>query len=261
MRPPPNTSADYIDHGGYQADMAAEQRRCVSRSKDHGHHIEQETHTRRSTGQCGRVALLSDTRNPGTHAAARLPCKRRGSCPDCGPVTRQAIIRHFLAMMEGHPMRRRRIDPAARRSTLAKLRRAGHQWVPIPAPDGALALYATGGPGDVVDDLEASLTSDVMAAPDGRAITPCRAWARQPAATRGTGRWKLDGMVKVPLAQLIRAAVVAGYYRGQVAAEALPPDWAEAHLLQQPDDELAWRRFRRRIGLHWPERHKRRRAA
>lgn len=68
-------------------------------------------------------------------------------------------------------------------------------------------------------------------------------------------------MVKVPLAQLIRAAVVASIYRGQVPAEALPPDWAEAHLLQRPDDEVAWRRFRRRIGLHWPERHQRRRRA
>ena len=137
------------------------------------------------------MALLSDTRNPGTHAAARLPCKRRGSCPDCGPVTRQAIIRHFLAMMEGHPMRRRRIDPAARRSTLAKLRRAGHQWVPIPAPDGALALYATGGPGDVVDDLEASLTSDVMAAPDGRAITRAGhgPGSQQPPGVRAAGSW------------------------------------------------------------------------
>jgi hypothetical protein len=50
-------------------------------------------------------------------------------------------------MMDGHPMRRRRIEVAARRATLARLRRAGHQWVPIPTPDGALVLYATGGPG------------------------------------------------------------------------------------------------------------------
>jgi hypothetical protein len=261
MMSSPYTSAGLLDSGRYEADRAAELRRCVSGSKEQGQEqIERETHTRRSTGECGRVALLEDMHHPGAHAAARLPCKRK-TCRDCGPLERQAIVRHYLAMMEGQPIRRRRLDPAARRATVAKLRRAGHQWVPIPAPDGALVLYATGSLGEVVTDLEASLTSDVLAAPAGKAITPCRAWARQPVAQRGTGRWKLLGMVKVPLAHLVRVALDAGVYRGQVPAAALPPDWAEAHLLQRPDDQVAWRRFRRRIGLHWPERHQRRRRA
>jgi hypothetical protein len=68
-------------------------------------------------------------------------------------------------------------------------------------------------------------------------------------------------MVKVPPAQLVREALDAGLYRHQVPAEALPPEWAEAHLPQRPDDDLAWRRFRRRIGLRWPERRQRRRRA
>jgi hypothetical protein len=85
MRTQPYSMADYLDRGGYEADRAAELRRCVSRSKGHGRHLEQETHTRRSTGQCGRVALLADTRNPGTHAAARLPCKRKAAAPTADP--------------------------------------------------------------------------------------------------------------------------------------------------------------------------------
>jgi hypothetical protein len=257
----PYSSADLLESGQYEADRAAELRRCVSRSKEHGQEqIEREAHKARSTAGCGRVALLEDSRNPGAYAAARLRCKRK-RCPDCGPLGHRARIGHYLAMMDGYPMRRRRIDPAARRATLAKLRRAGHRWVPIPAPDGALVLYATGGPGELVTDPAATLTADVLASPPGRSIIPCRAWARQPIAQRGSSRWKLDGMAKIPMAQLVKAALDAGIYRHQLATEALPPEWAEAHLLQRPDDELAWRRFRRRIGLHWPERHHRRRSA
>jgi hypothetical protein len=203
--------------------------------------------------------VLEDTKT-GAIAGARMPCKRK-SCRDCGPLERQRIIQHFLVLMDGHQMRRRRLEPAARRAAVAKLRRGGHQWVPVPAPDGSLILYATGGDGELVSDLEATFTADVMAAPAGRSIVGCRQWSRQPVAIRGEGRWKLLGMAKVPLARLIQVALDLDMYRGQVEPRALPADWAEAHLLERPADELTWRRFKRWVGLHWPERQRRRVAA
>jgi hypothetical protein len=255
VRPPDGTAL-----AAYQAArQAADQRLCVSRSEEKSS-LERETQTRRS-GRCGRTLLLEDSQRPGSILAARPPCKRK-SCTDCGPVENARRIRHFLALFDGHQMRRRRIEPAARRATLAKLRRAGHQWVPIPAPDGTLVLWATGGVGELVTDVETALAADIAAAPAGRPITPSRGWSRQPVASRGAGRYKLLGQAKVPMAKVIRAAEDAELYRREVPLEALPAEWAEAHELERPADGLEWRRFTRRIGLHWPEpRQHRRRAA
>ena len=254
----PFTSADLLDSGQYEASRTAELRQCVSRSVGE-QSLERETQPRRSR-DCGKALLLEDTQQPDSLVGARPPCKRK-RCPDCGPVENAKRLRHFLALMDGHQMRRRRIEPAARRATLAKLRRAGHCWVPIPSPDGMLVLWATGGRGELVTDVAATLAADLAAAPAGRPIVPSRGWSRQPVASRGQGRFKLVGQAAAPMPQVVQAFKDADAYRGQVATEALPAEWVEAHLFTRPADELTWQRIKHRIGLHWPEHRQRRRKA
>lgn len=245
-----------LDQRAATANTASDLRRRSNSSKEYSQEdIERERHTRRSTGGCGKVAVLEDTRDPGTVAAARLPCRRK-TCPDCGPRERAAIIRHYSAMMGDTPVVRRVMAAGTWRSVAAKLRRAGAQHLRIPAPGGKVVVYSTAGPGEVCNGVPHFLAADIAAAPAGGRITSSREWARQPVAGRGDGRWKLLGMARVPLAKVVQAARDLDLYVGELQDRALPAGWAEAHLLRRGDD-LAWRRFRRWAGLHWPERRRR----
>jgi len=174
------------------------------------------------------------------------------------------MVRHYSVAISDALVFRRVVSPTAWRSVGAKLRRAEHQYLRIPAPDGQVVVYTTAWTwGDTIEvaDLPAALAADFAVTPAGGRVTSSKAWARSPVATRGDGRWTLLGLSKVPLVAVVQHAKDLGLYVGEVDQRALAADWAEAHLLRRPpDDPLAWRRFTRWIGLHWPERHRRREA-
>jgi hypothetical protein len=254
----PRNPVDYARLEADAAALAAELGICRSRSKETSQEqIEREPHNRRSAG-CGRVAVLEDSRQPGSLAAARLPCKRK-TCPVCGPIWRQAVVGHYLAVIADTPVVRRVVDPRAWRTMAARLRRAGAQHVRLEMPDGTLVIYSTVGGGRPVSDLAGALVADVAVAA-GR-ITASSEWARQPVSQRGPSRWRMVGLASVPLARVVQVARDLNMYVAEVPAHQLPADWAEAHLLRRTDDDLAWRRFRRWVGLHWPERRPASRAA
>jgi hypothetical protein len=201
--------------------------------------------------RCGIWRLLADTRRPGRYRLVHFPCGRKG-CGDCGPARQAHQLHHWMTLMDGYPMRRRTIAEVARRATLAKLRRDGHQWLPIPAPDGTLTLYATGGPGEPVDDLEAALAADLAASPPARRIRPSQDWAVTPKASRGPKRWQVVGDPRpASVDRLTRTAMAHGIDLRAVPDAALSPSCDAALDFQQPDDAPALRHFTRDIGLRY----------
>jgi hypothetical protein len=233
-------------------DPAPDLRLCRCRSKDCGQEQKERLRHPPRSGGCGKVIDLEDSHNPGSGVIARLPCDRR-FCRECRPRVIHEIVTHYLAKFDGYPMRRRTVDKSAWGSLSARLRRGGHFVVRVPAPDGSLTVWATGGTGEVPADVAAAFAADVAACPAGQQITTSREWARTPVSERGTGRWKARGMLRVPVARAREIAHDLGLYVGEVEARALPDGWAEGFLRRIPDDDLTRRRWKRWTGLYRPD--------
>jgi hypothetical protein len=223
---------------------------------------------------CGRVAVLRSRRDPAVMVAARLFCRRR-VCPFCGPYRRRRLASHYTAVIGDTPMVRRVVDRQAWATTAKRLRRLGASFLRIPAPDGRYVVLATAGDGDPVTDLAATLATafeqaplvDARGRPDLARVSSSRCWSLTSAKAGsgsggdGDGGYELLGFARKPLAQVTRIARQNGWYAGPVADDELAADWAEAILLYLPaGDTLAWRRFKRWIGLHQPDRYRRREA-
>jgi hypothetical protein len=224
--------------------------------------------------QCGRVALLRERRT-GQGVAARLYCKRK-ACPDCGPRRRQRLTDHYTAAIGDTPVVGVVIARSAWSTTAKRLTRSKASYLRIPAPRARYVVFATAGPGDPVADVAAALASAFAAMPSDTArVSSSRCWAERTAdvaagvavpggggggaggggEAEDQGGYELLGMAKVSLAHVIAAARDLGIYQGPIPDTELPADWAEAHRLELPGDQLAYKRFIRRIGLHWPDRH------
>jgi hypothetical protein len=245
---------------------------CPDISRE-GSPIEIEGQTPRTVA-CGKVAVLRSRRQPDVVVAARLFCKRK-ACPDCGPRRRRRLASHPTAAIGDTPVVRREIDRAVWPTTAKRLRRLGASFLRIPAPDGCYVVLATAGDGDPVTDLASTLATafeqmplaDRRGRPDTARVSSSRCWSVQPAAQAAggggdrEGGYELLGFARRPLAQVVRIAKQNGWYGGEVADRELAADWAEAVLLRLPaGDTLAWRRFKRWIGLHQPDRYRRREA-
>lgn len=222
--------------------------------------IEEQGQSRRSDVQCGRVALLRNRAN-GSCVATRLFCKRK-ACPECGPRRRGRLASHYREVIGTTPVVRLEITRRAWATTSKRLARSKASYVRIPAPDDRYIVVATAGPGEPITDLAATLASAFEQMPSDEArVSSSRAWALEPAATGATGAgdgeggWELLGFTTVTLDDVVQVARDLGLYVGQVADRELAPDWAEAHLLRLPEEgTLDYRRFAKRIGLHWPSR-------
>jgi hypothetical protein len=216
---------------------------------------------------CGIVSLLRDRQRPELVITARLFCKRK-VCPNCGPRRREALARHYTFVIGDTPVVCRTVARSTWATMARRLRRAGASYLRIPAP-GGYVVFATDGPGDPVGDLAEALAAAFTAMPSDLArVSSSRCWSVAPPAVGGgggggeAGGYELLGVASHHLSRVVKVAKDLGIYVGQVADRQLAPDWAEAHLLRvPPDDPLVWRRFTRWIGLHDPDRQRRRRSA
>jgi hypothetical protein len=188
---------------------------------------------------------LDDTRNPGLVLLRYRPCTAKG-CPVHGPAVLARLRRHYVDRMDGYPIRRRVIAAAAQDSALRKLRRDGHQWLPIPAPGGELVLYATGGPGEPVADLDAALAADLQASPPDRRIRPSRDWAVRPEVVRSAGRYRLRGVLRPTTADRITQTVTAHEALADTIPDATDPP---LFVVQEPTEAKARGRLVRDLGL------------
>ena len=151
-----------------------------------------------------------------------------------------------------------------------RLRRHGASFLRIPAPNSCYVVLATAGEGEPVTDLPGTLATafeevplaDARGRPDLARVSSSRCWSQaavgQVGGGDGEGGYELLGFARKPLRQVVQMAKNLGLYAGPVADRELAPNWAEAHLLHlPPGDTLAWRRFKRWIGLHQPDRFRR----
>ena len=220
---------------------------------------------------CGRVAVLRSRRDPTVGVTARLFCKRK-VCPSCGPYHRRRLARHYTDAIGSTPVVRQVVDRSIWPTMAKRLRRHGASFLRIPAPDGCYVVLATAGDGEPVTDLASTLAAafeqvplaDAKGRPDLARVSSSRCWSQAATAAAGGngdgdgGGYELLGFARKTLQQVVKVAKSVGLYAGVVADRDLAPDWAEAHLLHlPPGDTLAWRRFKRWIGLHQPDRFRR----
>jgi hypothetical protein len=249
-------------------DIAFDLQECPSSSIE-GSAIEVDGQMPRAV-DCGRVAVLRSRRQPAVVVTARLFCKRK-VCPGCGPYHRRRLANHYTEAIGDTPMVRQVVDRAAWPTMAKRLRRHGASFLRIPAPDDCYVVLATAGDGDPVTDLAGTLATafeqvplvDHRGRPDLARVSSSRCWSLAAGKAGGGGDgegggYELLGFTRKPLRQVVQMAKNLGLYAGPVADRELAPDWAEAHLLHlPPGDALAWRRFKRWIGLHQPDRFRR----
>jgi hypothetical protein len=220
-------------------------------------------HNRRSEVECGRVALLRN-RASGTTMAARLFCDRK-ACPECGPLRRSRLAAHYTAAIGETPVVRFQVARQSWSTTARRLSRAKASYLRIPAPGGQYTVFATTGVGDPVSELRQALGEAFTEMPSDLArVSSSRCWSSASGAAAPGGQgdsesgWELLGMAGVALDQVVEVAKDQGLYLGPVQDRDLASGWAEAHLVRLPEpDSLEYRRFVRRIRLHWPARGRR----
>jgi hypothetical protein len=258
---------DPPDYATTTDDTAFDLRECPSSSIEDSA-IELDGQTPRAV-DCGRVAVLRSRRDPAVVVAARLFCKRK-VCPGCGPYHRRRLASHYTEAIGSTPVVRQVIDRSVWPTMARRLRRHGASFLRIPAPDDRYVVVATAGDGESITDLASTLAAafeqvpltDARGRPDLARVSSSRCWSQ--AADRagsggdGEGGYELLGFARKTLHQVVKVAKSVGLYAGPVADRELASDWAEAHLLHAPPgDTLAWRRFKRWIGLHHPDRYRR----
>ncbi len=223
--------------------------------------LEKVGHNRRPEVQCGRVGIIRN-RASGVTVGARLVCGRK-ACPECGPLRRRRLAEHYTTAIGDTAVVRFEVARAAWPTTAKRLTRAKASYLRIPAPGGRFAVFTTTGPGEQVVHLDQELAAAFERMPSDLArVSSSRCWSATATAPSGTGTqgegepgWELLGLAGVTLGEVVEAAQEQGLYVGPVESRELLPAWGEAHLLRLPDrDSAEYRRFAKRIKLHWPTR-------
>jgi hypothetical protein len=143
-----------------------------------------------------------------------------------------------------------------------KVMRATEHGV-IPGPDGTRVVYTTASVGEAVPDVAEALASDFAAMPnDPRHKGLSATWRRRaecveaftaPVARGDKPRvTEFLGIIRSGLEHARQLAREMGIYEEEAGVD------GSAFIFRQPDDPLAWRRFKRWTGLDEPT-HKRRR--
>jgi hypothetical protein len=229
-----------------------------------GQPLEKFGHNGRPEVQCGRVGIIRN-RASGVTVGARLVCDRK-ACPECGPRRRHRLAEHYTAAIGDTPVVRFEVHRKAWPTTAKRLTRAKAFYLRVPAPAGQFTVFATTGPGTPVRHLPQELAAAFEVMPSDLArVSSSRCWSAGHSANAEGGKpgegesgWELLGLAGVTLDQVVEAAKDQGFYGGPVDPAHLLPGWGEAHLLRLPDQgSMEYRRFARRIRLHWPARHQR----
>jgi hypothetical protein len=278
MRPPTGLETDAIvqrlQRDGYVSDVSLEMAAQAARQAETACHlrtcpdssripegIELSRHPARKEGSgCGYQMARRNRRNPALRQLWRKPC-RIWSCPDCGPWFRREKVRRYLEKLDGFPLwlaviARDRWPTLARR-----LKRHGAEHLRIPAPGDMVVVIATTDIGEPVTDLAAALAEAINAKPaDGSRITSSDAWKLSGAGSDDDAdddpEWIWEAPYSLPIEQAVEVGKEWGYYDGPVQTGG----YSVAHQFRFPeDDPLAWRRFRRRIGLSYDPPKRRRR--
>jgi hypothetical protein len=123
--------------------------------------------------------------------------------------------------MAGDPVHRLVVDDA----DLPKLRRrkvlAGHELAAIPGPDGTRVVYTTAPIGSLVDDLNATLTSDFAAMPnDTRRRSITSGWSAVITDAEGEQvaareAWECEGRIGRSMEQVAMVAAELGVLAGR----------------------------------------------
>jgi hypothetical protein len=244
----------------YEAETACHLRRCPDSSLvPEGRELSR--HPARKEGMgCGFQMARRNRRNPTLHQLWRKPC-RVWSCPDCGPWMRAEKVRRYLEKLDGLPLHIVTIT-RDRWATLARrLKRHSADHLRIPASDDQVVIITTMVVGEPVDDLAATLAAAIDAKPaDGSRITSSDAWKLSGAGSDDDAdddpEWIWEAPFSLPIDQAVEIGKELGCYDGPVRTSG----HSEAHQFRFPaDDPLAWRRFRRRIGLTYDLSKRRRR--
>jgi hypothetical protein len=265
----------------WEQERAADLRRSPNSSKDGGTKSYLDTRQERGDAACGITALVRPRANPDAVIAVRLPCRRK-ACPYCGPRRRLQLARSYLELLDGTPLVRLVIARGAWQACARRLKRAGAEYLRIPAPGDRYVVLASAGLGEPVTDLAGCLADTFGQMPSDTArVSSTRGWSLtgeaaaaaggSPGAHVASGQTSQDdqgasvpagfellGLASIPLDQLVRVARHQGIYAGQVEARTLPAEWAEAHLLRVATTSRAWRKFTLSIGLQQPSHIRRR---
>jgi hypothetical protein len=184
VRPAPNSAADFLDSGQYEAARTAERvadlRVCPSFSMGGGG-VEKRGHRQERRRECGTTRLSRSRQDPGLWMVYWVPCGTLG-CDDCGPWVRQRKARAYIEKIGARPLVKRVVDEAAWQAMTRRLRRAKVDYLQVPAEGGRRVVLLVSGEGEPVADTAAEVTALVTAFPAGtrRNISASKAW--QPVA-------------------------------------------------------------------------------
>jgi hypothetical protein len=256
MRPPAGTA-----WARYVADRARDQGACplTSPVPEGG---ELSGHPARNGG-CGVPIQYHHCDNRRRVKWVRKPCRTR-SCSDCGPWMLAEKLRRLTELLDGWPAFLA-IIPEDRWPTMRRrLARAEAGTFRVPQPDGMCAVLTTEPISEPVTDLASTLQELLEAQPlDDRRARVGGPWKLAGAddddqdQDQDGPEWIPDGFLTARPARLVELAQELGVYVGPMVMRRP----GEAHLLQFPEDQEVWRRWKRWAGLvrDLPQRKRRRR--
>jgi hypothetical protein len=186
---------------------------------------------------------------------------RTMGCEHCGPWVREQKARAYLAKIGSTPLFRRQVAADAWPTAAKGLRRAGADYLQVPASGEIRVVLSDKGPGQPVADNEEEILGLLAAYPAGcgRNISASKAW--QPAKAQVKAKdddqrvYTFRFIVQAGLEHAREVAHELGLFMGEVEGSG-----GAAFLLRQPADPVTWGRFRRWAQVESIEELERRRA-